>query len=220
MQLYGLWFNKLSLFLVSFLSAVLLFLSDRSHISFRFAYTLPYERTRTLCCFSRWNWIQCFVLWRHAFYWFVLWFRCLPNREVKFLTLNHRCFCLRLQPEFSSWIYLFVGGCGKFFEGDAAEMNAALNVHIASLPGNTEVWCGHEYTVSNLTFARHVEPNNAAIQEKYEWSKVRRAQGTCTIDRWFIFDCFVETFTESEPSTHISPSLPPTPASFVFPPQW
>lgn len=35
-----------------------------------------------------------------------------------------------------------------------------------------KVYCGHEYTVNNLKFARHVEPGNAAIQEKLAWAKV------------------------------------------------
>lgn len=34
------------------------------------------------------------------------------------------------------------------------------------------VYCGHEYTINNLKFARHVEPNNAAVQEKLAWAKV------------------------------------------------
>lgn len=35
-----------------------------------------------------------------------------------------------------------------------------------------KVYCGHEYTINNLKFARHVEPNNAAVQEKLAWAKV------------------------------------------------
>lgn len=34
------------------------------------------------------------------------------------------------------------------------------------------VYCGHEYTINNLKFARHVEPNNTSIQEKLAWAKV------------------------------------------------
>lgn len=37
------------------------------------------------------------------------------------------------------------------------------------------MYCGHEYTINNLKFARHVEPNNTAIQEKLAWAKVRGA---------------------------------------------
>lgn len=41
-----------------------------------------------------------------------------------------------------------------------------------SLPLPQRVYCGHEYTINNLKFARHVEPNNLSIQEKLAWAKV------------------------------------------------
>ncbi|CAM9360025.1 unnamed protein product, partial [Phaeothamnion confervicola] len=44
---------------------------------------------------------------------------------------------------------LFVGGCGRFFEGDGADMARALLDVVAKLPRETRVFCGHEYTVSN-----------------------------------------------------------------------
>ncbi len=76
---------------------------------------------------------------------------------------------------------LFVGGCGRFFEGDAAQMHHALNEVFAKLPGETLVYCGHEYTVSNLEFALDVEPNNPAVLEKIEWARTRRAKGLPTV---------------------------------------
>ena len=42
---------------------------------------------------------------------------------------------------------LFLGGCGRFFEGTAEEMQEALNVKLAALPGDTLVYCGHEYAI-------------------------------------------------------------------------
>mmetsp|Transcript_5676 Transcript_5676/g.15168 ORF Transcript_5676/g.15168 Transcript_5676/m.15168 type:complete len:253 (-) Transcript_5676:347-1105(-) len=76
---------------------------------------------------------------------------------------------------------LFVAGCGRFFEGDAAEMNIALNTKLASLPDSTRVWCGHEYTVKNLQFAQSVEPDNAQVAEKLLKAKEARAQGYPTV---------------------------------------
>ncbi|RLN15373.1 hypothetical protein BBJ28_00007891 [Nothophytophthora sp. Chile5] len=76
---------------------------------------------------------------------------------------------------------LFVAGCGRFFSGSAAEMHHALNEVVASLPKDTKVFCGHEYTVSNLRFAAHVEPDNAAIQEKLAWATIQTAKGESTI---------------------------------------
>jgi len=76
---------------------------------------------------------------------------------------------------------LFIGGCGKFFEGTAEQMRHALMDVAAHLPGDTQVWCGHEYTVSNLRFALSVDPNNKALQDKMTWSQERRATGQPTI---------------------------------------
>jgi len=57
---------------------------------------------------------------------------------------------------------LFSGGCGRLFEGTPAQMLQSLD-SLAALPGNTRVCCTHEYTLSNLRFARAVEPANAAL---------------------------------------------------------
>ena len=57
---------------------------------------------------------------------------------------------------------LFSGGCGRLFEGTPAQMLDSLD-RLAALPGNTRVCCTHEYTLSNLKFARAVEPGNAAL---------------------------------------------------------
>lgn len=57
---------------------------------------------------------------------------------------------------------LFVAGCGRFFEGTAAEMDTALT-YLATLPNNTVVHNGHEYTSGNLAFAKAVDPENKAI---------------------------------------------------------
>lgn len=54
---------------------------------------------------------------------------------------------------------LFSGGCGRLFEGTPAQMLDSLT-QLAALPGNTRVCCTHEYTLSNLRFARAVEPDN------------------------------------------------------------
>jgi hydroxyacylglutathione hydrolase len=60
---------------------------------------------------------------------------------------------------------MFAGGCGRLFEGDAAQMKASLE-KLASLPEDTKVYCGHEYTKSNLAFAATLEPNNRDLSER------------------------------------------------------
>jgi hydroxyacylglutathione hydrolase len=57
---------------------------------------------------------------------------------------------------------LFSGGCGRLFEGTPAQMLSSL-MKFAALPSQTRVCCAHEYTLSNLKFARAVEPNNVEI---------------------------------------------------------
>jgi hydroxyacylglutathione hydrolase len=58
---------------------------------------------------------------------------------------------------------LFSAGCGRLFEGTAAEMHASLR-RLAALPPETAVYCGHEYTLANLRFALTVEPGNTHSQ--------------------------------------------------------
>lgn len=64
---------------------------------------------------------------------------------------------------------LFVAGCGRFFEGTAADMYHALYEVIGALPDDTRIWCGHEYTAKNLEFAAKLEPKNQAIAAKRAW---------------------------------------------------
>ena len=59
---------------------------------------------------------------------------------------------------------LFSAGCGRLFEGVPAELESAL-ARISAYPPETRIYFGHEYTRSNLEFARGVEPHNADIAE-------------------------------------------------------
>jgi hydroxyacylglutathione hydrolase len=60
---------------------------------------------------------------------------------------------------------LFSVGCGKLLEGDAATMWTSLS-KLATLPPETNVYCGHEYTGANCRFALTIEPDNAALQAR------------------------------------------------------
>ena len=59
---------------------------------------------------------------------------------------------------------LFSVGCGRIFEGTALQMLASLK-KLSALPDDTLVYCGHEYTLANLKFALHLEPENIDIQK-------------------------------------------------------
>jgi hydroxyacylglutathione hydrolase len=75
---------------------------------------------------------------------------------------------------------LFVGGCGRLFEGDPPMMHASLQ-KLAALDGRTRVYCGHEYTESNLRFAAHVEPSNQAIAQARARASQLRKDGRPTV---------------------------------------
>lgn len=75
---------------------------------------------------------------------------------------------------------LFSGGCGRLFEGTPAQMLASLD-RLAALPGTTRVCCAHEYTLSNLRFARAVEPENAALTQYLSQCEALRHQGQPTL---------------------------------------
>jgi hydroxyacylglutathione hydrolase len=75
---------------------------------------------------------------------------------------------------------LFCAGCGRLFEGTAAQMHASLD-RLLELPGDTRVYCGHEYTENNLRFAAHVEPSNADVVTARARAARLRAEGRPTI---------------------------------------
>lgn len=71
---------------------------------------------------------------------------------------------------------LFSAGCGRLFEGTAAQLHHSLQ-KLAALPKSTRVYCGHEYTAANLAFARVVEPDNPRRDVYSEEVRARRARG-------------------------------------------
>lgn len=75
---------------------------------------------------------------------------------------------------------LFSGGCGRLFEGTPAQMHRSLS-RLAELPGDTRVCCAHEYTLSNLKFARAVEPGNRDLRDYSVRCEALRAEGRATL---------------------------------------
>jgi hydroxyacylglutathione hydrolase len=75
---------------------------------------------------------------------------------------------------------LFSAGCGRLFEGTPAQMSASL-AKLNALPAHTRVCCTHEYTLSNLRFARAVEPDNASIAAYEAQCKAQRLLGEPTL---------------------------------------
>lgn len=75
---------------------------------------------------------------------------------------------------------LFACGCGRLFEGTAAQMSDSLG-KLARLPLPTRAYCAHEYTMSNIRFARVVEPRNRALAARQARDAARRERGEPTV---------------------------------------
>ncbi len=75
---------------------------------------------------------------------------------------------------------LFSVGCGRVIEGNPEMMWNSL-VKLRSLPDDTRFYCGHEYTDANISFARTIEPDNAALAARAQEVKRLLAAGKPTI---------------------------------------
>ncbi|WP_303759797.1 hydroxyacylglutathione hydrolase [Alcanivorax jadensis] len=100
--------------------------------------------------------------------------------EVPGHTLGHIAF----HDAEQSWLFcgdtLFAGGCGRLFEGTPEQMHDSLQ-RLASLPAKTLVFCTHEYTLANLTFAAAVTPDDDAVTERLESVRQAREAGRITL---------------------------------------
>jgi hydroxyacylglutathione hydrolase len=75
---------------------------------------------------------------------------------------------------------LFTCGCGRLFEGTPEQMLDSLG-KLARLPADTRVYCGHEYTMSNIRFAEAVEPANRKLAARKARDAARRERGEPTV---------------------------------------
>jgi hydroxyacylglutathione hydrolase len=100
--------------------------------------------------------------------------------EVPGHTLGHIAYYSAGQALLFCGDTLFAGGCGRLFEGTPAQMLESL-AKLASLPGETRVYCAHEYTLSNLKFAAEVEPGNAELTTRIKDEQAKRERGEPTV---------------------------------------
>lgn len=75
---------------------------------------------------------------------------------------------------------LFAMGCGRLFEGTAAQMFTAMQ-RFATLDDATQVYCAHEYTLSNARYAAVAEPGNATIAVRLKAVEAARERGEATV---------------------------------------
>ena len=101
--------------------------------------------------------------------------------EVPGHTLDHIAFYSETEKEvLFCGDTIFSGGCGRVFEGTFEQMNHSLE-KLMSLPSKTEIYCAHEYTLSNLQFALMAEPDNVDLKEYELNSKNKREKNIPTI---------------------------------------
>lgn len=97
---------------------------------------------------------------------------------------------------------LFASGCGRLFEGSPAQMLSSLE-KLAALPGDTRVYCAHEYTRSNVRFAQAVEPDNADLAAWSARVDALRQADTPTVPTTVAHERAVNPFLRSrEASVH------------------
>jgi hydroxyacylglutathione hydrolase len=100
--------------------------------------------------------------------------------DVSGHTLNHIAFYVADAQAAFTGDSLMAMGCGRLFEGSPAQMHQSLS-QLASLPAETLICSGHEYTSSNAKFALTIEPNNPALLTRIADIKTARDNGIATV---------------------------------------
>ncbi|MDM7456326.1 MAG: hydroxyacylglutathione hydrolase [Tepidimonas sp.] len=124
--------------------------------------------------------------------------------EVPGHTAGHIAYVNNAPLDGPRWLFcgdtLFSGGCGRLFEGTPAQMLASLD-RLAALPGETQVCCAHEYTLSNLRFARAVEPDNPELAAYAQACQARREVGEPTLPSTIATELGINPFLRSREPT-------------------
>lgn len=116
--------------------------------------------------------------------------------EVPGHTLGHIAYYQAQQH----WLFcgdtLFAAGCGRLFEGTPQQMHDSLS-RLAALPAQTQVFCTHEYTLSNLRFAAAVEPQNAQIRQRLAQVAEWREHGQISLPSTLALELATNPFLRS-----------------------
>ncbi len=140
------------------------------------------------------------------------------NLEARFLfvpchTSGHIAAYFEAEKSVFTGDTLFIAGCGRLFEGTASDMHNNM-VKLTQLPDDTKIYCGHEYTVTNLNFALSLEPGNVKLQEKLRWAEELRAKNQPTIPGTVGEEKEINPFVRvdsSELQEHVQQSFPGLP---------
>lgn len=102
-------------------------------------------------------------------------------------TAGHVCFYIPDEALLFAGDTLFALGCGRLFEGSPADMFGSLS-RLGELPGETRVYCGHEYTQSNGRFALTVDPDNETLAKRMEDINDLRSKRLATLPTTIDFE--------------------------------
>ncbi|MCE2681102.1 MAG: hydroxyacylglutathione hydrolase [Burkholderiales bacterium] len=107
----------------------------------------------------------------------------------------------------AGWLFcgdtLFAAGCGRLFEGTAAQLHDSLQ-KLGRLPTETLVFCTHEYTLSNLKFALWAEPDNKDIEERWTQVHALREQHQPTVPSTIGLEWQTNPFLRAKDSAHFA----------------
>lgn len=92
---------------------------------------------------------------------------------------------------------LFLMSCGRLFEGTPEDMFGSF-AKLKTLPDDTRIYCGHEYTVSNAKFALKLDPNNQNLRDRYERVKALRRKKTPTMPATMLEEKQTNPFMRAE----------------------
>ncbi len=95
-------------------------------------------------------------------------------------TAGHIVFWFEKEKLFFAGDTLFALGCGRSFERPASVLWQSI-LKIRDLPGDTKLYCGHEYTLSNARFSVTVDPKNEALKKRLAAIEKMRAEGKPTV---------------------------------------
>jgi hydroxyacylglutathione hydrolase len=127
--------------------------------------------------------------------------------EVPGHTLGHVAYWFEADKLLFSGDTLFAMGCGRGFEAPAEVLYHSL-MKLAALPGNTQIYCGHEYTLANARFARSVDPANENLKQREAEVVAQRAAGRFTLPSRMDLELATNPFLRaSDPAVQASVGL-------------
>jgi hydroxyacylglutathione hydrolase len=111
---------------------------------------------------------------------------------------------------------LFVGGCGRLLEGDAATMWQSLQ-RLAALPAETLVYCGHDYALENYEFAVSIAPDNRRFRQRLAEVQKAAEYGRLTVPSTIVQERVTNLFLlADDPQIRAVLGMPDAAPSEVF----